>query len=521
MSRGARVAAALVIIAAAAGGGVAIALHRDSGPDATADQQATEPLSTVAVERRDLITYDETTATLGFTASATVSAPVAGTVTSIVASGVEIDPGAVVATIDGAPVVALIGDVPGYRDLDIDSDDGPDVRQLETNLVQLGFDPDGAIEIDETFDDATEDAVTAWEDSLGLDGDGAVPQGEIVYVPGRLLVDTVNATVGAAVDSSSALLTARLAERRFLVPATVGTSGTGAVVDRLAAEGTVVATGTVLFWDAGVPVVTLLGDTAATPALARDLSLGVDDGSDVKLLEQLLAAVGADPDGAMTIDDEYDAATAAAVVRWLTDLDAAPATDDPVVPAGSIVVVPDGLFVGTPALADGATLLSDQVALALTAAARIVTTSAPISDETFALSAQIDVEFPDGTLGTGTVVGVGDVASSSGVPGETPTVQIDIQVDDIPATVDGFVEVPVTLRVIAESELDAYVVPVSALVALAEGGYALEVVTGEATTTTDTVPTTLIGVETGLFADGFVAVTGDQLRDGLDVVVPS
>ena len=525
MSRGAKVAAALVVVVAAAGGGVALAIHRDTDHDAAAEAETATELSTVTVARRDLVTYDETSATLGFTASATVSAPVAGTVTSIVASGAEIDPGSVVATIDGAPVVALIGDVPGYRDLDIDSDDGPDIRQLETNLVQLGFDPDGAIEIDETFDDATEDAVTAWEDSLGLEGDGEVPQGEIVYVPGRLLVDTVNATVGAAVDSSSALLTARLAERSFLVPATVGESGTGTTVDRIADDGTAVTTGTVLFWDAGIPVVALLGDTAATPALARDLSLGVDDGSDVKLLEQLLTAVGADPDGAMTIDDAYDEATAAAVVRWLTDLGAAPTTDDPVVPAGSIVVVPDGLFVGTPALADGASITSDQVVLSLTAAARVVTTSAPIGDETFALGAEIEVEFPDGTLGTGTVVGVGDVATSSGVPGDTPTVEIDIQVDDIPATVDGFVEVPVTLRVVAESALDAYVVPVSALVALAEGGYALEVVTGEAATTTGgtagSAPTTLIAVETGLFADGFVAVTGDQLRDDLEVVVPS
>ena len=521
MARGVKIAAALIVVAGAAVGGVAIALHRDSGASSTTEDEALAPLSSVTVERRDLVTYDETTATLGFTASATVSAPVAGTVTSIVDSGVELEPGSVVATIDGAPVVALIGDVPGYRDLDIDSDDGPDVRQLETNLVQLGFDPDGAVEIDETFDDATEDAVTAWEDSLGLEGDGVVPQGEIVYVPGRLLVDTVNATVGAAVDSSSTLLTARLAERRFLVPATAGSSGTAAVVDRLADEGTVVTTGTVLFWVGAAPVVALLGDTAATPALGRDLSLGVDDGSDVKLLEQLLASVGADPDAAMTIDDEYDEATAAAVVRWLSELGAPPATDDPVVPAGSVVVVPDGLFVGAPALADGASITSDQLAVTLTAAARVVTTSAPISDETFALGAEIEVEFPDGTLGTGTVVGVGDVASSSGVPGETPTVQIDIQVDDIPETVDGFVEVPVTLRVIAESAIDAYVVPVGALLALAEGGYALQVVTGEAAAPTGTAPTTLIGVETGLFSDGFVAVTGDQLRDGLAVVVPS
>lgn len=519
MSRGAKVAAVVVVVAAAAAGGAAIAIQRDDGAASDATAATVAPLATVTVEQRDLVTYDETTATLGFTASATVTAPAAGTVTSIVDSGATVGQGSVVATIDGAPVVALIGDIPGYRDLDIDSDDGPDIRELETNLVQLGFDPDGAIEIDETFDEATEDAVTLWEDSLGLEGDGAVPQGQIVYVPGELLVDTVSATVGSAVDSSSTLLTARLAERRFLVTAAVGTGGT---VEGLADEGTAVTTGTVLLWESGTPIVALEGDAAATPALARDLSLGVDDGSDVKLLEQLLAAVGADPDGAMTIDDEYDEATAAAVVTWLTSLGAAPATTDPVVPAGSIVVVPAGLFVGTPALADGAVTTADQVALTLTSAARVVTTSAPIGDDTFSLGAQIEVEFPDGTLGTGTVVSVGNVATSSGVPGETPTVQIDIQVDDIPATVESFVEVPVTLRVIAESATDAFVVPVSALVSLAEGGFALEVVTGEADTATATaVATTLIGVETGLFADGFVVVTGDQVSDGLDVVVPS
>jgi hypothetical protein len=75
------------------------------------------------------------------------------------------------------------------------------------------------------------------------------------------------------------------------------------------------------------------------------------------------------------------------------------------------------------------------------------------------------------------------------------------------------------LRVVDDSIPDAYVVPVSALVALAEGGYALEVVSGQDATGAPT--TELIGVETGLFADGFVVVTGPDVEAGLEVVVPS
>jgi hypothetical protein len=69
-----------------------------------------------------------------------------------VAGGDTVDAGTVVATIDGAPVVAMIGDIPSYRDLSTSSTDGADIRQLELNLVQLGFDPDHKITIDESYD---------------------------------------------------------------------------------------------------------------------------------------------------------------------------------------------------------------------------------------------------------------------------------------------------------------------------------------------------------------------------------
>ncbi len=483
--------------------------------DSSTSSAAAVELATADVVRRDLVIYDETTATLGFTTSITVSSPVAGTVTSIAEAGTRVDPGTVVATVDGAPVVAMLGDVPAYRALSRGVTDGIDVRQLEANLVLLGFDPDGNIAVDEHFDSATAAAVTAWEDSLGLDGDGKVSQGEIAFVTGHLLVDSVTADVGGAVSSGGALLTGRQTERSFLVTVT---GDDGGAVDHVAAADTAVATGTVLFWHAGRPVVAIEGDSATTPALTRDLSTASSNGVDVRLLEQMLAAGGFDPDGAMTVDDDFDVATAAAVQSWYASLGITVDSASVVVPAGSFVVVPAGLLTGQALLADPSAPAGDAVVMGLTTVSREVTTAAPIGDSTFALGATIEVEFPDGTVSDGTVVSVGNVAvNNTNVPGATPSVAITIRVDDIPASMDDYVQIAVTLRAVAESATDAFVVPVSALVALAEGGYALEVVDGSG----PDAATHLIAVEPGIYSDGFVSVTGADVVEGLTVVVPS
>lgn len=510
-------AGAVAIGAAVVGGFVATGGGSSAGAD-----RATVELSSVAIEQRDLIAYSEVTATLGFTDEVDVSSPVAGTVTALLTSGATVEAGTVIGSVDGAPVVAMFGDVPGWRDLDTDSDDGVDVRQLETNLVALGYDPDGDIDIDETYDDATAAAVERWETTLGLDEpDGDVPAGQVVYVPGELLVGDVAVTLGASVSDGGTLLRGRVTRRMFAVPGTVGDGG---VVDHLAPAGTPVVTGTVLFWQGGLPVVAIEGDVATLPALGRDLAVGEDDGTDVKVLEQFLAAGGFDPDAAMVVDDEFDDATANGVVRWWqsTGALAADAAVDPadvVVPAGSFVTVPSGLQMGEPAVADGTTLTTDGPAAALTKAARLVTYDAEVGNATYALGATVDVVFPDDTVLTGTVTSVGDVAVA-GTAGQEPTVPVEISIGaELPATAAALAQVPVTLRAVSESTANAFVVPTTALVALAEGGYGLQVVDGA---TAEGVATThLIGVEVGQFTDGMVAVSGPDLAAGLEVVVPS
>jgi hypothetical protein len=77
----------------------------------------------------------------------------------------------------------------------------------------------------------------------------------------------------------------------------------------------------------------------------------------------------------------------------------------------------------------------------------------------------------------------------------------------------GLDEAPVDVDVISDSVSDVMAVPVSALVALAEGGYAVEVDAGDGSTR-------LVAVVPGLYAEGLVEVASDGLSPGDRVVVP-
>jgi hypothetical protein len=71
---------------------------------------------------------------------------------------------------------------------------------------------------------------------------------------------------------------------------------------------------------------------------------------------------------------------------------------------------------------------------------------------------------------------------------------------------------PVSVRYIEQERKDVLTVPVDALLALAEGGYGVEVVTDGRSR--------IVAVDVGLFADGRVEVSGDGLQDGAAVGVP-
>ncbi|MBT1161626.1 peptidoglycan-binding protein [Bifidobacterium sp. SO1] len=93
-----------------------------------------------------------------------------GTITQLPVAGKQINTGEQVYEMDGVPVPLFHGERPFWRTLQTDVADGPDVTQLEQNLVKLGFFSGTP---DTHFDWLTREAVRQWQRSLGLTGDAA------------------------------------------------------------------------------------------------------------------------------------------------------------------------------------------------------------------------------------------------------------------------------------------------------------------------------------------------------------
>ena len=260
--------------------------------------------------------------------------------------------------------VVMYGSAPAFRTM-ARGDEGPDVRQLEENLASLGFGDTSGFSVDGTFDEATEEAVRAWQRSLGTYVDGAVGMADVLFVSGRVRIGS---------------------------------------------------------WQPGIEV-------------GQDIIAGTPLAG--------LTAIEAPTGGVM--------ATTQRVVAQLP-------------------------LAERDLLAEGDT---------------------------------VNVEFPDNSDVAGTVVLI-NPAPLTNAQGEG-FVEVTITLAEAAPVV--WIGASVDVEIVKTLVPDALVVPATALLALVEGGYAVEVVQRDGTTV-------LVGVETGLFADGDVVVRATGLQEGATVVVP-
>lgn len=181
------------------------------------DSDAAEPREQVALAVASLSSTVDVDGELVVAQSRPAMATGPGTVTSVLPVGSPVLASTVLFEIDGEPTVALIGDVPAWRGLTVD-DEGPDVEQLERNLADLGYDPDGEMTVDQTFTEVTATVVERWQTDLGLEPTGRVGAGTIVFVPGPSEVTSVSATAGQALAAagSTPLLTLSGDERQVV-----------------------------------------------------------------------------------------------------------------------------------------------------------------------------------------------------------------------------------------------------------------------------------------------------------------
>jgi hypothetical protein len=212
-----------VLVLVVAGGGWAVARGGLLGRPAAATPTTEVPTGTATVTRTDVVERQQVAGTLGYGDSVTVPGQAqgggssgaggagqaqSGIVTRLPAVGAVVGRGQALYEVDGQPVPLWYGTRPAWRAFQLGMTDGSDVRQLEANLVALGFDPNRAITVDRHYSGATAAAVKRWQLASGRARTGAVPLGQVVFLPGPIRVATVTATEGAPLPSGTAILSA-------------------------------------------------------------------------------------------------------------------------------------------------------------------------------------------------------------------------------------------------------------------------------------------------------------------------
>ncbi|UCR87877.1 peptidoglycan-binding protein [Mycetocola spongiae] len=279
--------------------------------------------------------------------------------------------------------------------------------------------------------------------------------------------------------------------------------GTGGILTELPAVGSTVRVGENIYERDGVAIPLLRGSRPYW----RELSIDSTPGKDIAQLEQSLVDLGFG--GKITVDEKFTAATEQALKAWQKSRG---------------IATPTGVFSPQDAVvvnADSIRIAEVKATLGDEASGPVLTYTSPLIRGTASLTAAQSTSLAVGTTVTATLPGGGSLAGvisridtdpGSTAEGEKlpPRAVIDFADQEALA---GIGLPAVRVSVAGEGAENALVVPVVALLALAEGGYGVEVVRGD---TTRIVP-----VRIGLVADARVQLLGDDIAEGDEVVVPS
>ncbi len=324
--------------------------------------------------------------------------------------------------------------------------------------------------------------------------------------PTQAEIDSANAAVLAAEQALADLLAEPTAEDLAALEAALASAQAALV----SAEADVAAHDEVYR-----PLYAMYGDVPAY----RNMTMGLD-GDDIGQLEANLADLGFGDTEAFEVEGVFDEHTAAAVRRWQSEtgqhVDGMVSTADVLFIAGpsQIGLWEQGLEMGQElevgrALAS-LTVVETPVNGGLSTTQRI-TANLPLSDrDLISVGFAVNVELPDDSDVAGTVIAINPSPVLDEQTGEN-VVEVTILLSEPapPTWIGATVTVEITETLIS----DALVVPATALLALVEGGSAVEVLDDDGSTR-------LVGVETGLFVDGDVEVISADLAAGMRVVVP-
>jgi peptidoglycan hydrolase-like protein with peptidoglycan-binding domain len=243
------------------------------------------------------------------------------------------------------------------------------------------------------------------------------------------------------------------------------------------------------------------------------LSMGVTDGADVTQLQQNLIALGYATTSNLTVSGNFGWTTRAAVQRWQKAMGL---SQTGTVELGQIVFLPGSVRVGSHQAQVGGP--AGGVVLNVSSTTRVVTVDLDASKQTLVkIGDAVQVTMPNtGATTAGTVTDIAKVArtnSGGNGGGSSTTVTLTISLTDPNAT-GTLDQAPVRVAITTQSAKNVLAVPINALLALADGTYAVEVDAGG--------HRRVVPVQTGLFDDdgGVVEISGSDIAAGTRVVVP-
>jgi peptidoglycan hydrolase-like protein with peptidoglycan-binding domain len=284
----------------------------------------------------------------------------------------------------------------------------------------------------------------------------------------------------------------------------VPANGSGTVT-WLPREGSTIGRGQALYKVDDKPVALFYG----TLPLYRSLKEG-DKGPDVKELEQNLKALGYGDD--LAVDQTFSSATTAAVKKWqkhqgLSRTGVVDSTEA-IFETGQVRVADVALTKGQ--LIGGAGGAGGGKAMTVTDVTSIVHVDLDTSKEDLVKKGdKVTVELPSGANAQGTISSISSVAR----PGKNNTTTVGVDITLKKKEVGDIDEAPVSVKLVSERARNVLSVPIQALLGLAEGGFGIQVVTGD---TSHIVP-----IRTGTYGGGRVEVVGTGLRAGMKVGVPT
>jgi peptidoglycan hydrolase-like protein with peptidoglycan-binding domain len=204
-------------LAATAIGGAVAAVAIKGGAPATA-APAAPPVSTATVVRTNLTTTVLTGGTLGYAPTRPIVNRIAGTYTWLPATGSEISAGHALYRVDNLPVVLMTGMMPAWRPFVPGMTGGPDIRQLQANLIAEGYATGLLAAPDGNFGPLTADAVQRWQTANGYPPTGDIALGQVIFLPSSIRAGGPAAAVGQDASPGQAPYAATTSQRTVTVP---------------------------------------------------------------------------------------------------------------------------------------------------------------------------------------------------------------------------------------------------------------------------------------------------------------